>query len=345
MENDLPSTAARIFVAGQIERRSELSRADFVRVFEGRTPVVVEGCGGEALARWDPRYLVDTVGQARLELLDGVYSARARQQGFVRPRKVACTLEEFVQSLLRGESDRGYLFNTESSVFRTNPDAPQFAVGWGRAPNPALVPLARDLALPDWVAPESLVYAGLLLGGVAHTAPLHYDLGGEAKALIQIRGRKRVLLFPPSEAGRLYFPSWFEESPPPFRVPHATEVDLEAPDFERFPALAAARGVEAVLAPGDALYWPPFWSHHVRNQDPFTLAATVTLEELHATPMHLREVAGLMSRLFLRVAEQRSLDLSSKAGVLEALRAAEAELFSEANRGRTSMWGWHHALS
>jgi hypothetical protein len=50
-------------------------------------------------------------------------------------------------------------------------------------------------------------------------------------------------------------------------------VRLDQPDFERFPkfraALAAAQ--TAVLGPGDAIYIPPLWWHHVESLDPFNL--------------------------------------------------------------------------
>jgi hypothetical protein len=50
-------------------------------------------------------------------------------------------------------------------------------------------------------------------------------------------------------------------------------VRLHAPDFERFPrfreALKAA--VTAELAPGDAIYIPPLWWHHVESLEPFNL--------------------------------------------------------------------------
>lgn len=336
------------FVAGAVERRRELSREAFVLEFERQKPVVVEGGGGAALARWDAEYLSATVGGAELELLEGVYSARARGEGFANAQKRMRTLAEYIRALLRGESDPGYLFNTESGVLLTNPAAPEFQVGWGRALNPGLAPLAADFELPGFLRPESLIYAALILGGPAQASPLHYDLGGEAKALVQLRGKKRVLLFPPSEAAFLSFPSWFEEAPAAFRVPHASEVDLDRPEPEpeRFPELARAECLGTELGPGDVLYWPSFWAHHIRNQDAFTLAVSVTVEELHTNAMQLRETLGILSRLFLRMAgdPRRGFDLTSRAGVLAALRALESELFSEENRKRSSMWSWHNSI-
>jgi hypothetical protein len=303
----------------------------------------VEGCGGAALERWEPQYLTDTAGDARLELLEGVYSASGRRARFAEARKRTLTLGAYVRALLDGAAGAGYLFNTESGVLLTS-DQPELQVGWGRAPNPGLAPLARDLALPEFLRPESVVYAALILGGPAQTAPLHYDLGGEAKCLIQLRGRKRVLLFPPSSAGFLGFPSWFEEAPEAFRVPHATEVELDEPDLARFPELVHAGALEAELGPGDALYWPSFWAHHVRNRDAFTLAVSVTLEELRPTAMHMRENLGILSRMLLRLARERGLDVSSGPGLMTALQALERELFSEENRGKSTMWSWHNAI-
>ncbi len=50
-------------------------------------------------------------------------------------------------------------------------------------------------------------------------------------------------------------------------------VKLRAPDFTRFPkfheALAAA--VFAELGPGDAIYIPPLWWHHVESLEPFNV--------------------------------------------------------------------------
>eukprot|EP00966_Prymnesium_polylepis_P003553 81224-Prymnesium_polylepis.1 len=44
-------------------------------------------------------------------------------------------------------------------------------------------------------------------------------------------------------------------------------VDVEAPDLQRFPALARARGLETTLEAGDVLWLPAFWFHHVRQLD------------------------------------------------------------------------------
>ena len=41
-------------------------------------------------------------------------------------------------------------------------------------------------------------------------------------------------------------------------------MDVESPDLEMFPLFAEAKGVDVLLAPGDALYLPARCWHHVR---------------------------------------------------------------------------------
>lgn len=43
------------------------------------------------------------------------------------------------------------------------------------------------------------------------------------------------------------------------------QVDFDRPDYTRFPKLADARGQEAVVGPGDVLYIPIYWWHHVES--------------------------------------------------------------------------------
>ena len=72
-------------------------------------------------------------------------------------------------------------------------------------------------------------------------------------------GRKRCVLFSPDDFRALY----------PFPVHHPCDrqsrVNLYNPDLERFPRFAEARPVHAVLEPGELLYIPQYWWHHIEN--------------------------------------------------------------------------------
>ena len=103
--------------------------------------------------------------------------------------------------------------------------------------------------------------------GNAITTPTHLDEWNNIGCVVS--GRRRFTLFPPEQVANLYIgPLDFAPTGAPMSL-----VPLHAPDFTRFPrfrtALAAA--VTAELAPGDALFIPPLWWHHVESLEPFNL--------------------------------------------------------------------------
>lgn len=78
-----------------------------------------------------------------------------------------------------------------------------------------------------------------------------------------VAGRRRFTLFPPDQVENLYMGP-FERTPAGATI---SLVSFEEPDLERFPrfaqALEAAQTTE--LEPGDAIYVPYLWWHHVRS--------------------------------------------------------------------------------
>jgi len=82
-------------------------------------------------------------------------------------------------------------------------------------------------------------------------------------------GRRRFTLFPPDQLENLYVGP-MELTPAGQQI---SLVDLASPDFERFPRFATAldNALEAELGPGDAIYIPSMWWHHVQGLEPFNI--------------------------------------------------------------------------
>ncbi|RDE05663.1 cupin-like domain-containing protein [Sphingomonas aracearum] len=116
--------------------------------------------------------------------------------------------------------------------------------------------------LPPQVAPR--LWIGTAAKVATHNDPL------ENIACV-VAGHRRFTLFAPEQVGNLYMgPFHVTPAGTPVSMVHLTD-----PDFDRFPrfaeALASAR--TAVLAPGDAIYIPYGWFHHVDALDRINMLA------------------------------------------------------------------------
>ena len=119
----------------------------------------------------------------------------------------------------------------------------------------------KDNALPLL---DPSVQPRIWIGNTVVT-PAHFDESNNI-ACVAI-GRRRFTLFPPEQIANLYIG-------PLGHAPTGTPISLVSfrePDYERFPrfkeALAAA--VVAELEPGDAIYIPTLWWHHVESLEKY----------------------------------------------------------------------------
>ena len=116
-----------------------------------------------------------------------------------------------------------------------------------------------ELPVPD-------VLANFWLGNRS-TISAHFDFPDNLACVVA--GQRRFTLFPPEQIENLYVG-------PVDRTPSGQAislVDFESPDFDRFPAFREAlnQALVAELGPGDALFIPGMWWHHVRSLGAFNM--------------------------------------------------------------------------
>jgi hypothetical protein len=95
----------------------------------------------------------------------------------------------------------------------------------------------------------------------------HFDATDNVACVLA--GARTFTLFPPDQWNNLYVgPIEFNPAGQPISL-----VDFKQPDFARFPKFkdALAKGYEATLQPGDAIYIPSMWWHHVEALSSFNL--------------------------------------------------------------------------
>ncbi len=119
--------------------------------------------------------------------------------------------------------------------------------------------------IEDFSWPEHLMkgfvkkYPMLFTGGATSITHMHFDIDLSHILHTQFCGRKRVLMFPFKEQYKLYrkpyevlsladFSNYYEEG----KI-----------DYEKFPALKLAQGLDFILEPGDTLFMPSGYWHHM----------------------------------------------------------------------------------
>lgn len=161
-----------------------------------------------------------------------------------------------------------------------------------RPPTYYIASLLVDTCLPGFRTDNDL---GLDVRGV-HAPPTiwignrtiasaHYDAPNNIACCVV--GRRRFTLFPPEQIFNLY-PGPLEPSPGGQAV---SVVDFANPDFDTHPRFreALAAGQTAELEPGDAVYVPSMWWHHVEGLSPFNTLVNYWWTSVPAfipTPMH-----------------------------------------------------------
>jgi len=150
-------------------------------------------------------------------------------------------------------------FIAQLIALKAQADAPSVYVG-STAIDPLLPTLNDHKALAS-VLPNATT--SLWLGNRSRIAA-HFDFPRNIACCVS--GRRRFSLFPPDQVANLYIGPWdITPAGQPISL-----VDLHSPDFSRFPKFQQALDtmVTIDLEPGDALYIPSFWWHHVEGLSP-----------------------------------------------------------------------------
>lgn len=245
-------------------------------------PRVIEGCApealplGELLASGKPAVLKGLVRnwglvEAGLRSVDDAmaylrsfYNGKPLSASFALPQAAGRLFYNDDFTRLNFEARRTSLGDVLDEI-KAHLDEPQ-------PPTAYIGSTLIDLYLPGMRKDNDLGFAAFGIEappaiwiGNRTVASCHYDAPNNI-ACVAV-GRRRFTMFPPSEVDNLY-PGPLELNPGGQAV---SLVDFSNPDYERFPRFreALAAGYSAELEPGDAIFIPSMWWHHVQGLSPF----------------------------------------------------------------------------
>lgn len=232
-----------------IDRRHKLDRATFLNeYYSANRPVIITGMMDDWAARsWTPDHLAKAFSGRMVEVQvdrnsNSQYEMQADNHG------TTMTFDAFIASIMTaGESNDIYMTAKNGGA-----NAVSLHELWDGI-----------VQIPEYLDGSDPANRGFVWIGPAGTVtPTHHDLTNNFMA--QITGRKRVHLVDGLQVSNLYN-----------HLHVYSEVDLENVDYDRFPLM---RNVEILchdLMPGELLFLPVGWWHHVRALD-FSMTVTFT---------------------------------------------------------------------
>lgn len=232
-----------------------------------REPVVLIDAPlcAHAVGKWDLHYLGAEMAGYPFWKVQIVRSARQLFQRIYGAGLAEGAIEEmsFAEFMRLSAGNGQYSYYLQTQLLGNNSDIDVITQRFG-GKHPFGEAMRADINGFDWHWLQTTLDAGnlgklehcqLWIGRGGAVTPAHFD--SMENLFVQILGRKRFLLFSPDQVFNLYpYPAWHT-------LDSYSMVDFERPDLERFPAFQQACALEAVLDPGDILYLPKHWFHHV----------------------------------------------------------------------------------
>jgi len=234
--DNLPASLPLDHPVERIEQEASVALAH--RLIAGRRPMVVPGLAKRwpALQAWSFEWLSQRVGEQEVLVERGNIMQHSSRFEPVRMR-------DYLLALAEGRKEEGeFRYLASLDLFDRVPE------------------FARDIDF-DWLgAALPMQFRFAWVGPVNTVSGYHYDRPDNV--VVMIRGRKLIHLVSPDQSAWMYASNKFDYGAT------LSSVDALAPDLKLHPNFARVRPISVVLEPGDALFIPHHWWHHVVSLDP-----------------------------------------------------------------------------
>ncbi|MBF0263667.1 MAG: cupin-like domain-containing protein [Gammaproteobacteria bacterium] len=227
-----------------VEKIDNINSEQFLSIYKKTTtPVVVTQLTQHWPARkqWSLEYIKNIAGNKEVPLYDSVPSTDRKHQ---HAPAVTMSLAQYIDHISNGHNDlRLFFYNFLTEI-------------------PALT---EDFSYPDIGLKFFKKLPVLFIGAAGTKVQMHFDIDWADIFLCHFGGKKKVILFPPSQTKNMYHV--------PYSFSSLYDINYEQPDFNKYPALRNLSGLETILEHGDILYIPPgYWHYIVYQETSFSMA-------------------------------------------------------------------------
>ena len=223
-----------IQLSNQIDRIENFSREDFQRLYmKPQKPVIIKHLFGKnsKVYEWSFNYFLNELGHLEVGVFDDENEKQQDAQSY-KKANLKMKFGDYLQLIQeKPTTKRLFLFN----VFKHKTE------------------LLKDFKFPN-IADKVLTFLPLaFFGGKGAVTRIHRDMDNSCVFLTELVGYKRIVLFHPKYSKLLY--------QYPFST--HTSVDINNPDFEKYPGLKFIKGIDVILEPGETIFMPAGWWHHI----------------------------------------------------------------------------------
>ena len=233
-----------------------------------RQPVILRGLDvGSCVEKWSAGYLAEKIGNKPVS----IHVSKTGQMSFLKPKNFEYKTLSFDTLVKRSAAQEChqefFLSSTEVYYLRSlGNDARGREVANFSQHYPEI---SSDFHTPSNFLDEETIFSSVLRVSSKNVQLwTHYDVMDNF--LVQVRGRKRAVLFSPEDVTYLYLDG--DKS----RV-----VDIDQPDLTVYPEFNKATAFESVMEPGDILFIPALWFHNMTSLD-FSVAVNVFWRNLQS---------------------------------------------------------------
>ena len=221
-----------------ITKVQHITKEEFLQHYQKpQKPVLIEGLTKDwnAFTKWNLDYIQQQAGEQIVPLYNN--EPTKGKQNSAAPVK-QMKLHDYIELLKKGPTDlRIFFYNILDHM-------PQ---------------LLDDFKYPDLGLKFFKRLPALFFGGQGSNVLLHYDMDLADALHFHFHGHKSVTLFSPEQTKYLYRV--------PYSVHNLEAIDMDNPDFDAYPALQHAEGIQVEMKHGDALYMPPGYWHYIKYLD------------------------------------------------------------------------------